>query len=216
MKIRGCVIILGLMCGLVSFGATATRAGDINVPSIASLGCAPLPSANVVSNGVVTVSVADELCPTGRRFSAGAEGAVYVYSLSFLSTTIPGQELGQITMSGGNLAYIWDQPFGLVIGSTVGLTPAEVSGLTGANIKSSWHNVLSLDISNFQAGDELTFYLTGLTGYKLTGVGGMEISTSEGSLSAPVLVPTPEPVSTLLFGIGLLVTAFITRRKLVY
>jgi hypothetical protein len=210
MKIRGCVVIVGLMCGLVSFGATATRGGDINVPSIASLGCAPLPSANVVSNGVVTVSVADELCP---RFYHGKEFAAYVYSLSFLSTTIPGQELGQITMSGGNLAYIWDQPFGLVIGSTVGLMPAEVSGLTGANIKSSWHNVLSLDISNFQAGDELTFYLTGLTGYKLTGVGGMEISTSEGSLSAPVLVPTPEPASFLLFGTTLL-SLVPFRRKL--
>jgi hypothetical protein len=201
-KIRGCVIV-GLMCGLISFAA-ATRAGDINVKSTANWGCtAGASTNNVVGNAVAVVSVTDQVCG-GIGGAIGGIDYIYVYSLSFLASSSSGEALGQIGISGPNVIRFGSQkPFGLVLDETVGLTPQEVSGLNQQNIFSSWFSdMLILSAANFKAGDELTFYLTSAGPFQETGT--LSVGTDGGYLSAPVFVPTPEPTTFLLFGTSLL------------
>lgn len=189
MRIHTVGFLACLCIGLVGLGATTVTAGQVDVANTSDLGCGSFaPGSTVVTNGTVTMSVSDQVCHTSYP--------TFVYSVSFLSSTIPGLQVSYLTFSpppGQLLEFNTDLDYGLVLGSTIGLTSADVQ----------IYGVFFVP-TNFQVGDTLTVYLQSDNSAPI-GFGTLNLGTTGGGfLNVPVLVPLPEAPSAILLGTGLL------------
>lgn len=195
MRIHTVVFLACLCIGLVGLGATTAAAGQVDVTNTSDLGCGSFtPVSTVVTNGTVTMSVSDQVCYTSYP--------TFVYSVSFLSSTIPGLQVSYLTFSpppGQLLEFNADLDYGLVLGSTLGLTSADVQ----------IYNGVFFVPTNFQVGDTLTVYLQSDNSVPI-GFGDLDLGTTGGGfLNVPVLVPLPEAPSGILLGTGLLMSGLM-------
>jgi hypothetical protein len=139
------------------------------------------------------MSVSDQVCFTSYP--------TFVYSVSFLSSTIQGLQVSYLTFSpppGQLLEFNTDLDYGLVLGSTIGLTSADVQICCVFSVP-----------TNFQVGDTLTIYLQSDNSAPV-GFGELNLGTTGGGfLNVPVLVPLPEAPSAILLGTGLLMSGLM-------
>lgn len=162
-----------------------------------------------MTNGTIAMSVGDEECVTP---SYDGSLLTFVYSVSFLSSTIPGLQLSSITFQSpptDTIQFRAGLDYGIVTGSTIGLTSADVQT----------SNLIIWTITGFQVGDTLTFYLQNNSpNNNPTPVvlGDVLLQTDGGSVTVPVLVPVPEIPSAILLGTGLLMSGLMLGFKVGY
>jgi hypothetical protein len=198
MRIRTGVFLACLCIALVGLGATTASAGQVDVANSSVFSCPPVPWTTVATNGTVTMSVSREVCGTPPSGYA----LTFLYSVSFLSSTVPGAQFSVLGFSappGDPLEFNPNLDYGLVLGSTVGLTSSDIQVNGGGGVA----------ITGFQVGDTLTFYLQSFSNAPVV-LGDLDIYAGAGGyLSVPVLVPVPEAPPAVLLGIGLLMSGLM-------
>ncbi|MDE3179184.1 MAG: PEP-CTERM sorting domain-containing protein [Acidobacteriota bacterium] len=207
--------LIAAMAAMLCFASTITKADDINIAGNINLTGQSCTAGACQSQNVTFNSVSVLSTNPSPDSLVGSSVSLPNFNLGYNSGAVFTPSSGSVAINGGAAGSLtgtinW---MNLVQGGTQGTFDLTVglSGITGTPGSSP---VLQSFLSSGQASGVLTFQFTAAPG--LTTVQSLVAMNDPNGINTTISgsVTTPEPASLCLFGFGLLMLAFVYRRRM--